>query len=257
MLLNDAICDEGDSCENLINYYDAQEVHFQNVQLAADADRVPRISDIRDILLDEMNAQLKSYFPNSDLKFFKIFIPKNMPTQVGEALTYGVMEINNLCAVFKMSNCLKLVVDWANLLDSIIESPDYCTYKTSNVESYAFWSGFLNIAGIRWTDQTTELIQRILVSPIGSAEAERGFSIFNHIKSSRRSSMIRKHVENLMRIRINGPDDLEKFSAHKYAKEFILNHIRTDDTRYQHTKAISLIDHESKTKKFLPKLSFL
>lgn len=144
LLLNDAICGEGESCNDLNNYYDAQEVTFQGFRLIPETvnEKVPRISDIRNMFLDGINAQLKSYFPNSDLKFFKIFIPKNMPTQPGEALSYGVTEINNLCEVFKLSECLKLISDWTNLLDSMIESPNFCTYKTSNVESHAFWSQF-------------------------------------------------------------------------------------------------------------------
>lgn len=137
--LNDAKCDEGDSCEDLNNYYDSNEVTFQDNRLNPETlnENVPQISDIRSIFLDGINAQLKSYFPNSDLKFFKIFLPKNMPNQIGEALTYGVTEMNNLCELFKIPECLKLISDWADLLVSIIDSPNYCTFKTSNVESHA------------------------------------------------------------------------------------------------------------------------
>lgn len=157
-----------------------------------------------------------------------------------------------------MTDCLKLVSDWAELLISMIDSPNFCAIKTLNVETYAFWSQFLNQPGIQWTERTTELIQRILVLPIGSSEAERGFSIFNHIKSSRRSLLTRKHVEDSMRIRINAPNELEKFAAHKYAREFVKeNHLRTDDPRWVKAASVSLLEEQNKNKKFLPKLSFL
>lgn len=80
---------------------------------------------VRAMFLDEIIAQIKSYFPNSDLKLLKIFCPKNMPDQIGEALTYGIVEITNLCTVFKMNDCLKLVSDWADRLVSIIDSPNF------------------------------------------------------------------------------------------------------------------------------------
>lgn len=36
-----------------------------------------------------------------------------------------------MCDVFKMLEWLKLVSDWSDLLISIIDSEDFCTYKTS------------------------------------------------------------------------------------------------------------------------------
>lgn len=141
---------------------------------------------------------------------------------------------------------------------SIIESEHFCTYKTTNAESYAFWSHFLNTQSIVWTERTKKLIRTILVIPIGSAEAERGFSIFNHIQTSRRSRMTGRHIEDVLRVRINTVDSLEKFSAIKYASSFIKEgHLRTDDDRYRRTKMVSLREEEQQNKKYLPKLSFL
>lgn len=261
--LMSATCDEVDPCNNLNNYYDAQSVSYENQQLIQDIEEenipVPLISDIRTIFFDEIIKQFKAYFPNSDLKIFKIFLPKNMPEHIGEALTHGVVELNNLCSVFKMNDCLKLVREWTDLLVSIIDSPNFCTLRTSNVETYVFWSKLLNNPEIQWTEMTTKLIRNILVLPIASAEAERGFSIFNHAKTSRRSQLSRGHIEDILRIRINAPDDIEKFAAYKYAKKFIdENHFRTDDPRNQRKKpAASLLEEDNVNKKFLPKLSFI
>lgn len=65
----------------------------------------------------------------------------------------------------------------------------------------------------------------------GSAEAERGFSIMNHLKAERRSNLSPKPVEDELRIRINGPNDMNLFAAGKYAKYWVKNHWRTDDSR--------------------------
>lgn len=244
---------------DLNSYYDSHIVTFENSILLTqdDTDNIPRLHDIRSIFLNSITTQIKSYFPNSDLKLFKIFLPKQIPTQIGDALTYGVVEINNLCEVFKRSECLRLVSDWTNLLISIIDSEDFCAYKTRSTEIYAFWSHFLNTQGIGWTERTTKIIQTILVIPIGSSEAERGFSVFNHIKNSRRSTLTGRHVEDLLRVRINSVDSMEKFAAIKYAKQFVKSHLKTDDQRYQKKKVVSLLEENQQKKKFLPKLSFL
>lgn len=89
------------------SYYDSTDVHFEDVKLAIDIEednvRVPFIDGIRDIFMDGIIAQIKSYFSNSDLKNFEIFLPKKIPDQISGALTYGVEDINHLCEIFKMS----------------------------------------------------------------------------------------------------------------------------------------------------------
>lgn len=161
------------------------------------------------------------------------------------------MDINRLCEIFKISECLRLVSDWARLLISMIDSENFCTYKTSKTGTYAFWSHFLNTPGIDWSEKTTKLIQTILVIPIGSAEAEQGFPIFNHIKTSQRWAMTGRHVEDVMRVQINTADSIEKFAAMKYVAQFLKEgHIRTYDPRYRKNKVVSLLEDDQKKKKF-------
>jgi hypothetical protein len=42
---------------------------------------------------------------------------------------------------------------------------------------------------IRWNTFSKKLIQILLILPIGSADAERGFSIYKHIKFDRRARL--------------------------------------------------------------------
>jgi hypothetical protein len=84
-------------------------------------------------------------------------------------------------------------------------------------------------------------VTTVLSLPIGSADAERAFSILNHIRTKRRSSLTGKTINNLMRIRMNGPRKLEKFSALKYAKKWIeADHMRTDDPSQNKKRRIDL-----------------
>lgn len=255
MLLQGAKCDE-DICHTIGNYYDSN-VEYLGVKLYSETD-VPLITEFRETFLIALINEIKSYFPSSDLKLFKVFRPQEIPSDVGEALTYGVIEIKRLCETFVMDDCYEVVGDWGNLLVSIIENEKFCDYKNQKTDTYAFWSFYLNEVGIVWTERTLELIRTVLVIPIGSADAERGFSVMNHIKGERRSRLTGKHVEDLMRIRINAPDDLRKFPAAKYAKKFLdENHYRTDDPKGKRIKPASMLDEEQNKKKFLPKLTFL
>lgn len=91
--------------------------------------------------------------------------------------------------------------------------------------------------GIEYIEITKKLIQTTLVLPIGSADAERGFSIMNNIKDGRRNRLNPKTLEELMRIRINTEDDLSIFPAKRYAKQWVKeNHLRSDDNRFIHKK---------------------
>lgn len=72
----------------------------------------------------------------------------------------------------------------------------------------------------------------------------------NHIMNSRRSRLSSQSIDNLMRIRINGPDKIEEFSASKYAKAWIAQgHKRSD------AKEPEANDNEAQTKVYMPKSS--
>lgn len=129
-----------------INFFQ-EKIYFQNL-IRDGFYGIPKLSEIRAIFSNSIIEQIKSYFPNHELNLFEIFLPKQIPTQMGDALTYGVVEINSWCTVFQMSQCLKLVEGWSNLLISMIDMDDFCSFKTANSEAYAFWSHFLNAPGI-------------------------------------------------------------------------------------------------------------
>ena len=52
---------------------------------------------------------------------------------------------------------------------------------------------------------------------LGSANVERSFSILNHIRSSRRHSLIPDTLKKLLFIRNNAPKDVTKFDGIIYA----------------------------------------
>ena len=61
------------------------------------------------------------------------------------------------------------------------------------------------------------------------ADVERAFSILSHIRDQRCSRLTPKHIEDKLRIRINGPTP-EKFNSVKYAKTWVkAGKMRSDD----------------------------
>ncbi len=113
------------------------------------------------------------------------------------------------------------------LLEIIENKLDYCRYFDSH-DLIKFWGYFLGLDTLSWKYEIRKLIQYGLVLPIGSSDAERGFSVMNHIKGSRSSRISPDHLETYMRIRLNGPD-IKEFQAGIYAKIWCKHHMATDN----------------------------
>lgn len=144
-------------------------------------------------------------------------------------MNYGSVEVLDICTMFARIDCRRILDEWSFLLLLITEEPDFCKLKNSGV--VPFWSEMLAKRNLPWTDSTIWLIHVVLTLPIGSAEAERGFSIMNHILNPRRMRLASKNVEHLLRVRINGPETITELSASKYARKWIQDkHKRCDDS---------------------------
>ena len=87
---------------------------------------------------------------------------------------------------------------------------------------------------LKWGSTITRLIRIVLVLPASSADAERNFSIMNHVKYDRRASLTSENLDNIMRLRINGPKKLDRLPSAKYARTWVAKkHLRTDDPTNQ------------------------
>lgn len=221
----------------------------------------PLLDQYRNDFLDELINSIKSYFPESDTKEFDVFLPSRIPNEESKIISYGVIQITKICKFFhwdKSDNgCHQLLNDWTSLLRTIIDSPNFCNLRNINTNAMAFWSQMLKTNGIAWTDRIKKLVQTVLVLPNGSAEAERGFSILKIIQDSKRThSLTLDHVNDIMRVKINAPDEIKNFSASKYAKEWLKQkHKRTDDPIAKRPRKTKLINEyeEISGKQFLPK----
>ena len=95
------------------------------------------------------------------------------------------------------------------------------TYEHKSPE--IFWSMALGTETLKWNDKADlrHLIHHVLVIPVSSSDVERGFSILQHIKAVRRSSLKPETIDALLRIRVNAKQSLETFNAEKMAQRWI------------------------------------
>lgn len=218
----------------------------------------PPLRKYRQEILQSLIDSIKSYFPEDNTKNFDIFLPTNIPNEESKIISYGVIEIKSICTFFKWNqndkDCGILLNEWIVLLRSIISSPQFCNLHNDQTTIFAFWSQFLKMPSIAWTEKTKKMIKTILVLPVGSAEAERGFSILNILLNSKRTNRLTlEHVNDIMRIKINAPDEIESFAASKYAKEWVdKHHKRTNYPTGKKTKHSDLKEYEEFERKWLP-----
>lgn len=233
---------------SLDNYYASESIHWQNVKLGSGG-RVPTLNSIREPFLSSIINEINGYFPNGDLAYFNVFMTEKLPQNEGQLILYGQREIQALATTFDLDP-VATVSEWHDLLLTIINTPEFCRFQKT--EATTFWQHYLNKdadGSLSMGKLIRALIQIILTLPISSADAERGFSIMNHMRTSRRARLEGTSLDALMRIRINGPDVIEQFKAAKYAKSWIKEHLRTDDPaqqRKKHKNELTLDDtHDS------------
>ena len=135
---------------------------------------------------------------------------------------------------------------------STSECATFTEHEATRVIS--FWRFYLIESAELPIPVIRRIILKVLSIPIGSSEAERGFSIMNHIKTKRRSSLSAPYLEAMMRIRNNGPDELEEIRAMEYARKFAEAHSLVDSIAKPNKG--SLNSNENLDVKFFPRIPF-
>ena len=228
-------CDEA-------SFYSSSRVEWQGIELHKEKFELveyhmwqgpapPVLESIRKQFLTAVQDHIAKYFPSGSLKDFEVLNQKNFPKEETELLFYGHQEIINLAEKFELDPKLTQLEWTENLMGIVAAAEEFCSFQNANPIS--FWSHFV---GKLIGRNIVYLIKVVLVIPIGSADAERGFSIMNHIRTSRRSRLSPSTLDSLIRVRLNGPNELDKFKAFKYSMEWVKHHLRTDDPQRQHKK---------------------
>lgn len=264
--LNTARCEtieeEGDSerCNNAETYLKTSKIVYKNVVLLNDESDFPELNAFRTFLMDALLLEFNGYFPDVNVKNFDVFDPLLMPNvnDYIAARTYGINKIRELNSFFKIGDEKKMIDQWLSLLDSIISSANYCQIKNGHTSAFAYWSQLLKWPEITWGSEIKRLLLTVLSIPISSAEAERGFSTLKYIRDTHRSRLTPESLDAVLRIKLNGPDELEYFAAAKYASKWVRKHMPSDaisGSSKKNTAKLSLLepDNVEMKKKYLLK----
>jgi hypothetical protein len=164
----------------------------------------PKLSKFRIDFTEPITKKIKSYFPEGNLKLFNVLLPKSLPTNLETVDLYST-TITTLAQRFSFETN-EMVKEFKELLTFFISeiTGEYCSYKTT--EAHVFWPHFLQHQLVPWKPNIKKLITTVLVLPVGTADIERSFSILNHFKYNRRSRLTPDHVEDITRLRFNGPE---------------------------------------------------
>ena len=171
---------------------------------------------------------------------YSILNPSNWPSN---AYYYGMDEIGDILELYgeESTSSDEIIVEWRQLLTTIMSGEDWCKYKTA--DTIYFWQHYLKTGMV--PPLLKSIVRKVLAIPIGSADAERSFSALFHIRTKRRSKLLPKNLEHFLRIRLNGPKDISKFPAQKFAKLWVeKNNYLTDDPRNRKTIAEQPKDDE-------------
>jgi len=189
--------------------------------------RYPDLMVLRQDLVESLKSELNSYFPEGSLAMFEVLNPNELPTSDGSVYTFAP-RIMPLAQRFNI-DMHAVSAQFADLLRSmILDHESYCAYRTKG-DPLAFWSHFLSVNTLPWAAEIKNLIQIVLVLPVSTADAERGFSILKHARYDRRSRLSAEHIEDILRLRVNGPGDIQHFDAERYAAHWLQNHQDTAD----------------------------
>ena len=208
------------------------------------------LSELRKLFVDSLVGQLERYFPEGSYAMFDVLVPTSLPKTTGEVATY-VPEIMDLADRFDYDRIATAEQFRDALIDMIeVDYYTYCAHKDHD-NAAEFWSFILRSKTVIIGQLFRSLMEIVLVLPVGSEDAERGFSIMKHAKYDRRNRLTPDHLDDILRIRINGPP-IESFDAPRYALIWQKDHMASEDTTGIKKKA-----NEKRTKKSYLRISEL
>jgi len=209
-------------CKTEENFDKAVQVNFRGMQLTEQGkDTVLDRATYLNLLIEKLNE----YFSVTSLAAYDILIPSNLPLDYSGSLNYGLIQMRQIADDWNMDKG-SVIDQWQQLVSAIANTTEFFLFRQS--EPVIFWGKMLALEHLPWNNDIKKIIQMILVFPIGSADAERGFSILKHARYDRRSSLATESLDAILRIRINGPE-IAKLNALKYAQLWErTGHLMTD-----------------------------
>jgi hypothetical protein len=152
-------------------------------------------------IITKIRKEIESYFPHDQTKKLDVLLPANLPIPSGGTLIIAyARKIRDLSDYFGYNSnfCEE---QFLNLLRVISVDGRKIHAAKSELSVQQFWKFVLDNYEIE--KEISNLIKHILVLPVNSAEAERGFTIFGTIRTQKTSKILPKNIDHKMRLQIN------------------------------------------------------
>ena len=180
--------DFADKCNTLARYESHGFIVYNNQLLEQNSINVAnmpfkKLSLSRTDYLSSIISNLEEFFPIELLREIDIFDNRNWDdTKDVDAEHQGDdQKLKKLCNFFGLKYTRKVFTSWIKLIKDLFEQEyPWCEIKGSYPSS--FWMNVLPRATEFNIDPVLErLIRSIVVTPMGSSEAERAFSVMNKV----------------------------------------------------------------------------
>lgn len=230
-------------CQGFADYSQSASVSWKGIDLIANqAPPFLTITAFLDSAISSLMDRTEFYFPDGDLSDFGIFNPMKLPNDPTSARNYGCKSISNLAVTFRMPNIDTLCRQWEHLVIELINNPLACGHRSDM--PHLFWASVLGNMNDGRFNEIFKLIRVILIIPSGTSTVERYFSSLNHVESPSRTSLSLEHLEDRMRLTLNGPSDFRLMPFNKLAAKWTQSH-GTCDQQWFMDEEVPKADHRT------------
>uniref|UniRef100_A0A914Q5I3 HAT C-terminal dimerisation domain-containing protein n=1 Tax=Panagrolaimus davidi TaxID=227884 RepID=A0A914Q5I3_9BILA len=165
------------------------------------------------------------YYEDDDINDFEVLNVKSLEV-INGAINFpqnSHQNHENLAKRFQI-NSPNIGLQFENLLQNVATAVTYETFQQwIKLPPEIFYAKILETAEsddiIDLSDELFDYLSSALTVPVGSADAERGFSILFHSLDSRRSHLNISTIDNILQIRLNGPP-IDQFVCFKFVEDW-------------------------------------
>lgn len=170
--------------------------------------------------INQLLIEIEKRFKPSEVQecFIVLFEPDYLIKNNSEVAksNYGRQELDYLRMKYKnlkgfdMNQCK---IEWEKMKISLSEFAFNNKLKNSRKvfwKSFFLWKEAIDSSFYKHYENILILLSIYLISPINSAECERGYSIANRIQTNGRSRILIETLDVLMNVRLLLPDDLRR-----------------------------------------------
>ena len=177
--------------------------------------------------LEKLIENLLSRFPDSGLlSAFSILDPQKLPSSDSDLSTYGICQLETLCAHYGQSKTTGSGIELLPVVDIVKTKDEWVVFRQLMSNNFRSCTLQTMAAKLLLSAEVKEaypnvatLITLALTMPVSTAGCERGFSKHNLIKNKIRARLKTENVATLMKMSLDTPD-LSNVDTFNFSRAF-------------------------------------